>query len=151
MRGQPEYGTDEVFTSQADWLHVSFYACTVCGAIYLLLLLCLRSRIAIAVRVMKEATRAVGALPLMLMLPLLTLGLVVGLLAYGLIVLLLLISCGELQYGRSGFGARRKRRTRGDHFFLPSPAHVQERHRLAACSSSPTPRLPWASESYRQS
>ena len=102
--------TDGVFTPQADWLHVSFYACTVCGAIYLLLLICLRSRIAIAVRVMKEATRAVGALPLMLLLPLLTLGLVVALLSYGLLVLLLLISCGELQYGRSGFGAPRPAR-----------------------------------------
>ena len=104
MRTQPDFGSDELFTQQTNWLTVAFYACAVSLVVYCLLVVCARSRIHIAIRVMKEATRAVGALPLLLLLPLLTLACFLGLLAYGLLVALLLASRGELQYGRSGFG-----------------------------------------------
>eukprot|EP00966_Prymnesium_polylepis_P036805 854025-Prymnesium_polylepis.1 len=67
MRRDVRYASDDLFRHQADSLHVWAYVVAVVGALYLLAVLCCRSKIAIAVRVMKEATRAVSALPLLLL------------------------------------------------------------------------------------
>jgi len=104
MRRDVRYASDDLFRHQADSLHVWAYVVAVVGALYLLAVLCCRSKIAIAVRVMKEATRAVSALPLLLLTPLLTLACVLGVTCFGVFSGLLLVSTGELRLGRAGFG-----------------------------------------------
>ena len=85
---------DEHYTQQTDTLHVCFYAVAVLTALYVLAVLWLRARIVIAVKVMKEATKAVGAHPTLLILPLLTLLLSALIASYALFVALLLVSTG---------------------------------------------------------
>ena len=74
------------------------------GALYALLVLCLHRKIIVAVKVMKEASRAVSALPSTLLLPVLTLALSACLLVACGVVVLLLLSTGELMIAQPGFG-----------------------------------------------
>jgi hypothetical protein len=106
MKQDALYSVDDAYTHQVDLLYAACFGLAGLTALYLLLLGCVRKKIHIAVGVMKEATRAVAALPLMLMVPLVTLCLVLVVLAYGVVTALLLVSSGELQRGpgRSGFG-----------------------------------------------
>lgn len=103
MGTEPRYLTDELYRQQADFLKYGFFGLAGAGVLYCLAVVFLRRRIAIAVRVMREASKAVAALPLMLLLPLASLALGLCLLAYAAYAALLLISTGELQPGHAGF------------------------------------------------
>ena len=85
-------------------LHVGFYFLAVLGCLYALCVLWLRAKIVIAIKVMKEATKVINAHPVLLLLPMLTLGLMVLLAAYALVVALLLVSLGDIIYGEPGYG-----------------------------------------------
>ena len=95
---------DPLFSQQADALHYAFYAVAVVGVVYALVVLCLYRKIFIAVKVMKEASRAVSALPSTLLLPVVTLMLSAAILFLCTLVCLLLISTGELLVVSPGFG-----------------------------------------------
>ena len=95
---------DPLFSQQADALHYAFYAVAVVGVVYALVVLCLYRKIFIAVKVMKEASRAVSALPSTLLLPVVTLMLSAAILFLCALVCLLLISTGELLVVSPGFG-----------------------------------------------
>jgi len=104
MRDDERYDADSHFTQQADVARVSFFI--VCGlaAAYVLALVLLRNKIALAAKVIKVASTAVGALPLMLVLPLLLMACSLAALLFGMVVAMYFVSTGELQLGRVGFG-----------------------------------------------
>ena len=74
------------------------------AGIYLLLLLCLRRKIVVAVRILQEATKAVARLPLLLVMPLVAVAISLAIIAYGCTVAVLLASSGELLRTEQGFG-----------------------------------------------
>mmetsp|Transcript_4828 Transcript_4828/g.16161 ORF Transcript_4828/g.16161 Transcript_4828/m.16161 type:complete len:784 (+) Transcript_4828:47-2398(+) len=105
MKADVRYGEEGDFTSQADAAYISFFVFVSLGAIYVLLVLCFRKQIQLAARALAVAALAVGQLPALLILPLASASLAIGALCGGGMLLLLLASCGEIAYGRPGFGS----------------------------------------------
>ena len=104
MRADPRYELDGGFAQRADAAYYSFFGVAALGGLYVLVLLWLRRKIVIATCVIQEATKAVAALPLLLLLPLLMVPLCLLVLLCGFLLGLYLTSTGELLYGRQGFG-----------------------------------------------
>ena len=110
MKATARYGSaDRLYTQQADYLYAGFFAVAGIGAAYTVAIVLLHRKLILAVKVMKEASRAVTGVPSTLLLPVITLSISVALLAgYG-VVAVLLLSTGELEPTTPGFG----------HIFLP--------------------------------
>ena len=104
MKGSPLYGADDLHTQQADACYYAFIGVSALAGIYLLLLLCLRRKIVVAVRILQEATKAVARLPLLLVMPLVAVAISLAIIAYGCTVAVLLASSGELLRTEQGFG-----------------------------------------------
>lgn len=104
MKGDARYGDDEQFSSVADGTYVGFWVATVSTSIYVLLIVCLRRQIQLAARALSAAALALAELPTMLVLPIVTSCLAMVSAAGGCLLCLLLVSCGEVAYGRPGFG-----------------------------------------------
>ena len=104
MKASPRYGIDDLFTQQTDILYYAFFAVAGIGCLYTLIVIFLHQKIIIAVKVMKEASRAVAAQPATLLLPVLTLALSAGIIAACAVICTLLLSTGDLVRATPGFG-----------------------------------------------
>lgn len=113
-----EYGVDELYTRDTNIIYYCFFGAVGLTLLYLVLVFCLRKKIIVATRVMQEATRAVGSLPFMFLLPVIMIALLAGAIVYGATVALLVLSTGELQLGNTGFGHFHLDVERGGYLFL---------------------------------
>ena len=104
MREDARYGVDERFARQADAAHLGFWALLVLTLIFLLFVYCVRRSLSRAVRVIGAASMALAALPLLTLLPVILIAISLSTLVGGVYVGAMLISSGELQRGRQGFG-----------------------------------------------
>jgi hypothetical protein len=104
MKADARYGEDEQFSSAADGAYVGFWVATVFTCIYALLIACLRRQVRLAARALSAAALALAELPSLLVLPIAVSCLALVSAAAGCLLCLLLVSCGEVAYGRPGFG-----------------------------------------------
>lgn len=104
MKASPRYESDDMFRQQADILFYSFYGVAAIGVFYSIGVVTLHRKIIIAVKVMKEASRAVAAQPATLLLPILTLLVSLAIVSGSAYVGALLASTGELVRAQPGFG-----------------------------------------------
>ena len=110
MRASPRFTSgDRLFVQQADYLYWGFFLVAMLGSAYTIALVVLHRKLILAVKVMKEASRAVTGVPSVLLLPIATLCLSAAIFCGWGITAVLLISTGELEPRTPGFG----------HIFLP--------------------------------
>jgi hypothetical protein len=102
MRASPLYGVDDSYTAYSDVTMAFFAADATLFALYVLFILCFGSRILLACGVIVEASKAITAMPQLLLVPVLPAMLTFGLFVYFLIGGFFIVSSGQLKLDGSG-------------------------------------------------
>lgn len=102
MRASPLYGVDQSFTAYSDVTMGFFAADAALLAVYVLFILCFGGRILLACGVIIEASKAMTAMPQLLLVPVLPAALTFGLFVYFLVGGFYIVSSGQLKIDGSG-------------------------------------------------